>query len=112
MAATHTVKNEEIRNTVTETGVAIEVGGAYFAIGVKLDLDKDVTIVIQGSNDDDFGDLWTIDTFVVPAQVVATPASFRRDYGPGWEYIRATATAAASPTGGEIDVFVFENDLG
>lgn len=107
-AATKTLNTEQIRNTVAHSGTAIANTGGFFTVHGRYDLDAILQVVVQGAVDSDFDDIWTLDTFTVPAAVIGTDKVFRSNYETNMTWLRVTVTARTSPTGGDIDIWIDE----
>ncbi len=108
MANAKTISNILIRDTTENTGTGVQTNGRPFVVAIRTDHNQALKITVQGSFSSDFaaGELWQIDEFALPLQVVGTDLNTNQCYDAPFIYVRVNATALTSPTGGDLDIWI------
>tara|TARA_Y100000310_G_scaffold216017_1_gene216977 strand:- start:147 stop:473 length:327 start_codon:yes stop_codon:yes gene_type:complete len=108
MTVAKTIPNKEIRDQIAENGSAVSVSGSPFSISIRTDHNAIFEVIVQGSVDNTFDNLWEIDRFSIAASSAGIDLFYQNSYDNPQEYVRVVVTAQSTPTEGDMDAWVIK----
>jgi hypothetical protein len=107
MPANKTIHNINITDTVKQTGTGVQINGRESVLLIKNDHDAILDVTVEIAPADDWSaDVWEVDTFAMPSRSISTSVYTIREIDIPGVWIRATAQARSSPSGGTLDIWV------